>query len=124
MTGQVKEEILARWIELGVRVDAGCLVFEPARVHPREFLRESRAFHYLDPGGEDVTLSLEPGQLGFTFCQVPVVYVPAEQTTITVTYTSGRTETLAGGMLPGAASARIFDRDAAIRRITVQFRSP
>ena len=36
MTGQVKEEILARWGELGVRVAGGRIRFQPVLLHPRE----------------------------------------------------------------------------------------
>ncbi len=38
MTGQVKEEILTRFGELGVRVEAGAVRFAPVLLHAREFL--------------------------------------------------------------------------------------
>jgi hypothetical protein len=122
MTGQVKEEILARWIELGVRVENGCLAFEPARVHAREFLREPRDLHYIDTSGVEQAVRLAPGELAFTYCQVPVVYTPAAETRLTVVYADEHVEQHDGGRLPPVPSGVVFSRSGSIRRITVQFK--
>jgi hypothetical protein len=122
MTGQVKEEILARWIELGVRVEDGCLAFEPAFVDRREFLRESREFHGIDCNGQHAVLPARPGELVFTYCQVPVVYTPAADTGIIVEYSNGRIDTHPGRALPRPVSAQVFARTGSIRRIAVQFK--
>lgn len=58
MTGQVKEDILSRFIELGVRVENGCIRIEPVMLRREEFLN---------------------GQLSFTYCGVPFIYELAEQ---------------------------------------------
>jgi len=69
MTGQVKEGVLLRWGELGVRVEAGTVRFRPLLLDPAEFLTEVTSW---EPLGEGAVL--EPGTLGFTYCGVPVVY--------------------------------------------------
>ena len=40
MTGQVKEEILTRFGELGIRVSDGRVRFQPTLLRPQELLRE------------------------------------------------------------------------------------
>lgn len=48
MTGQVKEEVLTRFRELGICVDAGAVNFVPRLLREREFVAEPRNFRYLD----------------------------------------------------------------------------
>ncbi len=48
MTGQVKEEILARWGELGIQVDNGCVLFDPRLLRADEFMAEPERMSYLD----------------------------------------------------------------------------
>ena len=51
MTGQVKEEVLTRWGELGLRVEAGALKFDPALLRRREFLDVERPWTFVDATG-------------------------------------------------------------------------
>ena len=74
MTGQVKEDILVRWGELGIRIEGGCLSFKPRLLRTREFLTEPGTLNFHGLDGIDHCTELEPGQLAFTFCQVPIVY--------------------------------------------------
>lgn len=74
MTGQVKEEIITRFAELGILPEDGRLTFDPSIVQPEEFLTEPDTFRFVRPSGESEELSLEPGALGFTVCQTPVIY--------------------------------------------------
>jgi hypothetical protein len=74
MTGQVKEEILTRFGELGVRIAGGRVRFQPTLLRPQEFLREPGEFRYLDVDGAWQAIEVPAGGLAFTWCQVPVVY--------------------------------------------------
>ena len=47
MTGQVKEDVLSRFGELGVVVSEGKLGFNPRLLRKNEFLQESKLFHYI-----------------------------------------------------------------------------
>jgi hypothetical protein len=64
MTGQVKEEILTRWGELGLRRQRGCIHFDPVLLDEAE----------LPPGGE----------LRFTWGQVPYTYRRGRHTRLRV----------------------------------------
>jgi hypothetical protein len=119
MTGQVKEEILTRRAELGVRVERGQLVFQPALLCRSEFSAEPHAFAYLDATGAARTWSLPAHSLAFTCCQVPVSYVLGESCSITVETRRGETRTVNGARLSAADSSAIFSRTGEIARLSV-----
>ena len=58
MTGQVKEDLLCRFGELGVRVSEGQLHFDRALLNPEEFLSEPTNFDYVDVNQQWQSLSL------------------------------------------------------------------
>jgi hypothetical protein len=119
MTGQVKEEILTRWGELGVEVVAGCLRFAPRLLTPSEFCREPYQFAYLDLRGHEQTWDLPSQSLAFTFCQVPVCYRLAKTPNITIERGDGRRDSLASATLNRELSLGIFHRTGVIARLLV-----
>jgi hypothetical protein len=122
MTGQVKEEILARFGELGVAVENGILSFRPVLLERKEFLEERGEFRYYGLEGRTRKIEVPAGSLAFTFCQVPVVYELSEEYWTRVI--SGGTETkLRGSSLDAELSRAIFDRLGTITRIDVGFPS-
>lgn len=84
MTGQVKEDIISRFGELGVNVVHGELVFNPKLLSKKEFLKSEVSWHL--PTGE---LILKEKQLGFTLCSVPIIYELDNHQDITVYYKNG-----------------------------------
>ncbi len=64
MTGQVKEEILTRFGELGVRIEAGAVCFEPVLLRADEFLDYPAAFDHFDVEGRARTVRSARGQPG------------------------------------------------------------
>jgi hypothetical protein len=120
MTGQVKEEVLTRWGELGVRVQEGAVNFDPCLLRSREFLQQERDWSFFDVTGNWQTIQLSPGSLGFTFCQVPILYklgdAPAQ---ITVRNVDGSTTEVAGTTLDAATSDALFRRLGTVAMIEV-----
>jgi hypothetical protein len=119
MTGQVKEEILARWGELGVLVQAGALRFAPTLLRDDEFLDAVGSFDYVDISGQKQTIALPAGTLGFTFCQTPVIYARGQPTQIMVRYADGRSRIISGSDLDAETSQQIFSRDGQVRSLHV-----
>jgi hypothetical protein len=123
MTGLVKEEILARWGELGVRPVEGRLRFSPSLLHRSEFVGEPFEFDYVDLAGQEVAWSLPAGSLAFSWCGTPVSYRLADGEaggpSITLEMADGRRVELDGDRLSGEQSFAIFRRDATIARATV-----
>ncbi|HTS19793.1 MAG TPA: hypothetical protein VMP11_19610 [Verrucomicrobiae bacterium] len=120
MTGQVKEEILTRWAELGVEVHHGCLRFAPRLLHRSEFMAEPRPFSYVNLKGEERTWDLPAESLAFTRCQVPVCYTLADTPVITIEWADGRKEFLRSDSLNAEVSASIFSRRDEVARLIVQ----
>ncbi len=120
MTGQVKEEILTRLGELGVRVRNGRVSFRPALLDAVEFLNEPAVFRYFDLDGEAASLELEAGSLAFTFCQVPVVYETVDgEASIVATLNDGTTADVSGDELDGELSRELFGRTGKISLLRV-----
>jgi hypothetical protein len=120
MTGQVKEEILTRWAELGVEVTHGCLRLAPRLLHRDEFAKEARAFSYVNLKGEDKTWELPPESLAFTYCQVPICYTLADAAVITIEWNDGRKEFVRSDSLSVEVSGSIFSRRDEVARLIVQ----
>jgi hypothetical protein len=120
MTGQVKEEILTRWGELGIEVKDGCLRLAPRLLHQGEFSKEPHAFQYADLNGEEKNWQLPTGTLAFTYCQVPICYTLADTAAITIEWADERKETLRSDLLSAEISASIFARHGKVARLIVQ----
>ena len=74
MTGQVKEEVLTRWGELGLMIEQGQLRLHPSLLREQEFIEQPAQMRYLDVAGEWQELDIPEKGLGFTFAQVPFIY--------------------------------------------------
>jgi hypothetical protein len=121
MTGQVKEEVLSRFGELGVRISNGTVRFEPDLLRHREFVSEPRHFRFLDVNGSWQDLKVPAKAVAFTWCQVPVVYqlVDEDGTGVTLTSKSGDQKSFGSLALPTEESSELFLRSGRIRQITV-----
>ena len=121
MTGQVKEEILTRFGELGVRVTDGVVTIRPTLLRRREFVASPRPFCYLaiDGGWRDV--EVPASGLAFTVCQVPFVYQLDESRagSMLVDYEDGTEHVEPQLRLSDEDSASLFDRAGHIRQVTV-----
>ena len=63
MTGQVKEEILTRFGELGCLIENGSIFFKPYLLRSNEFLLDRKTFWYFDTTNRKINLSIEKNQL-------------------------------------------------------------
>jgi hypothetical protein len=120
MTGAVKEEILTRLGELGVRVRGGRVGFDPVLLRRDEFLQEPGRYAYFDRTGAARSLEVPARSLAFTCCQVPVLYTltPGEAWIRAVAEDEVATER-AGAWLDRAASALLIGRLPGLARIEV-----
>jgi len=98
MTGQVKEEVLTRWGELGICIEDGIAGFVPTMLLDKEFSKD--------------------GKLDFTWCGVPVEYTKKAASEISVTM-EGTVVTRKGTTLTREESASLFARDGKVEKIVV-----
>jgi len=125
MTGQVKEEVLSRFGELGICVHQGEVHFEPHLLRQCEFLSDPRNFCFLDVHGTWQTLALTAQSLAFTWCQVPIVYQLNDNSTesLSIQWNDGK-QTLSNHLsLPSRESVELFQRSGSIRSITLTLHS-
>ncbi len=101
MTGQVKEEILTRFGELGLRVDGGRLGLVPGLLAPEEVVGRD------DDGWSAARL---------TVCGVPVTIEVGSDDAVLVERADA-TETVTGSVIPATTSAEVFARTGAVARL-------
>lgn len=119
MTGQVKEDILTRIGELGVKVENKKLIFNPQILLKQEFLQHPTTVNFILVDGTNKTIQLEKNSLAFTFCQVPVLYKISNQTKIEIEFITGASESFMGAILNEIITEKIINRTAEVASITV-----
>lgn len=122
MTGQVKEELLTRRMELGIRIESGELRFGSLLLEDRERLTTSKTWHL--PGTEErraISIDLPVGSLGFQLCGVPVVRHrgSGDLGTISIHRSNGTVQIVEGDRLDAATTTALLGRDGSIERIEV-----
>jgi hypothetical protein len=120
MTGQVKEEILTRLGELGVRVERGRVAFRPRLLEASEFLSAAAVLDAYDHNGEPLAVDVPAGGLAFTYCAVPIVYVREDGPGwLRVTTRDGRATTSTADELDPEMSRELLERRGVLARIEV-----
>lgn len=117
MTGQVKEDLLSRYGELGIEIENGHLKFNPTLLRSSEFLNDVKTVRYKDLSGKDKTIEIMKDQLYFTYCQVPVIYEVSDTNGIEIRYQNGQISTFTGQALNHEDSNSIFKRQGKIEKI-------
>jgi hypothetical protein len=125
MTGQVKEEILTRFGELGIRVSHAAVHFELGLLRSCEFVANAQAFRFLDVEGGWRELTVPERGLAFTWCQVPFVYRLDDSVdpSVTITLNDGSRLRQDELSLPAELAAELFLRSGRIREIGLVLRS-
>lgn len=124
MTGRVKEEILTRLGEWGLRVRGGSICFDPRLLRGLELLGQPVCFSYVSLDGSTRSIDLGPGMAAYTFCQVPVLYRATEHertTNIRVHRSDGSVIRCASHRLDPSISKEIFQRRGTVTRLEVLF---
>ncbi len=119
MTGQVKEDIINRWAELGIYAYRGRLHFDPFILRESEFVKEESWLSYVNPEGEFEKLAIRENSLAFTYCQQPIIYRIAKEFKIRLYYYDGSEKVYTEKGLEEQDSKDIFKRKGKIRLIEV-----
>jgi hypothetical protein len=118
LTGQVKEDVITRFRQLGVRVTRGEITFRPVLLSRDEFLHEPGSWCY-STGDLARSEPLARGSLAFTICGVPVVYRIADSARIRVVGADGTSTVVEGARLGPDFSRSLFGRDRRIAELIV-----
>jgi hypothetical protein len=124
LTGQVKEDIIVRFSELGINIDNGQIMFSPQLLNKNEFCQICKNWEYVDIANANRSLELEPMSLGYTFCQVPIIYHISDDKLIRLTFADQSIEEQKDLFLNYRYSSKIFERTGDIIRIDVYMDTP
>ncbi|MDA3943072.1 MAG: hypothetical protein PF694_05985 [Bacteroidetes bacterium] len=119
MTGQVKEDILVHHGEMGLFARDGLLFFNPRMLRKQAFLNETKMFSYHDVDGNTKQITLKAGQLAFTYCQTPVVYILSDRSDMTVYFMDGSHKSFDHLQTDSVVSEAAFGRKGIVDRIEV-----
>ncbi|GAA3656335.1 hypothetical protein [Flavivirga jejuensis] len=119
MTGQVKEDVLSRFGELGVFVNNGRITFNPRLLRKEEFLKNREIFTYIDVKNMEWEMLLEVDSLCFTYCQVPIIYQLSDKNSLQVIYSNNRRLNFDDLSLISEISKSIFQRKGEVIQINV-----
>lgn len=117
LTGQVKEDIISRFGELGVIVQNGRVAFIPSMLRAEELSESEECFTYFDTDGKENMIELAAGQMVFTLCQVPVIFSEGVRQEITICYANGGKRIIPGCVTDAETSQSIFSRSGEIRQV-------
>ena len=122
MTGQVKEDVISRFYELGFFVANGKISFEPTLLRKNEFMAEEKSFKFVNLSNEIEYMPIRSNSLAYTICQVPVIYSLSDKEDITVITMDGSQETINGHQLNFETSQNIFNRTNLIKALHVSIK--
>lgn len=118
MTGQVKEDIITRFAELGVKISNGEISFDPAFLNPSEFIKKPVKWQFYKSNNQEL-VEFEENCLAFCICGIPVIYKHRAEKNIEIHLKDGSVKTFQGNTIDKIFSNKIFKRDPALLKIEV-----
>jgi len=117
MTGQVKEDVITRFGELGVFVKHGKLYFNPCLLRKEEFLSKETSFEYLSLLRGTQNIIIPSNSLAFTYCQVPIIYHISNKDHLEIIFKDGTSSKIDALVIDRITSEKIFKRTGDIVQI-------
>ena len=105
MTGQVKEDVISRFFELGIVVRNGCIEIHPENINFEEFIST--------PG--------ETPYLSFTYCSVPFIYKNTGKKGFEIVYVDKTSIHSDHYQFSKIQSSKIFERSNEILKVELHF---
>ncbi|MCU0327767.1 MAG: hypothetical protein MUE53_02145 [Chitinophagales bacterium] len=122
MTGQVKEDIITRFKELGIILGEGKLQFAPKFLQKSEFFEEENTLIFYDLNGSEISIDVPKNSLAFTICQVPIIYIQSNKSKVTIHFDNHIVE-IEGNEINAEQTANNFDRSGEILKIEVELKN-
>ncbi len=121
LTGQVKEDVINRWAELGVQVNNGCIEIRPVILHREELLEKEEGFTYVGVDGQLHKCTVGPNQMAFTYCGTLFIYNWAEHSDLTVVLANGDESKFDDLVIGSDLSNEIFGRTGKVKEVRVNY---
>ncbi|MDC0392221.1 hypothetical protein OAM80_00365 [Gammaproteobacteria bacterium] len=120
MTGQVKEDVISRFYELGFYVNDGKIIFEPTVLRKNEFIDEEKSFKFVNLDNEITYMDLGKNSLAYTICQVPIIYNLSDNESIKIIFHDNSEINIKNHELDLQNSQNIFNRTNLIKAVHVR----
>ena len=121
MTGQVKEDILVRINEFGIRVESGLISIKPELLKENDLIKHRSTFEYIDINSRAKAIEMPINSIGFTYCQVAFILTLSDKDYILVHYNNANKEEVQNLTLDLKTSRKVFMREGEIDHIQVYF---
>ena len=119
MTGQVKEDVISRFGELGVFIKHGKLYFNPCLLRKEEFISKETNFEYLSLFNGSQNKTIPADSLAFTYCQVPIIYHISDKDHLEIIFNDGTSSKIDALVIDHETSEKIFKRTGEVIQIKV-----
>jgi hypothetical protein len=119
MTGQVKEDILVQFGELGVFVQDGIISFQPPLIKEKLFLNQKETYDYVSLDNTFNRIDVEANSFCFTYCQLPIIYHKSNKEGIIVEFMDGTSKEYISLSMDKECSNKVFNRENSIKSIKV-----
>lgn len=119
LTGQVKEDIISRFGEMGLQINDGKISFNTSLLNREEVLDHNDVLSYYAIPQQPGSVDLETGQVGFTYCQVPVVLKKSSMIKIVLTFNDDQKLNIPGNEIDMDNSREILLKSGKIKLIEV-----
>jgi hypothetical protein len=119
MTGKVKEDIISRMHEIGIKIKSGKIVIDPYLLKAEEFTNNADTFVYYELSGTEQKIECGKNSIAFTYCQVPFIYRLSTSTKIIAHLQDDKSISINGLELDESLSQSIFSRDGKLRKVEV-----
>jgi hypothetical protein len=114
MTGQVKEDVLSRFAEIGVHVQDGRIQFRFDLFDRAELLSDPKEFTFCNLDGELQAIEVAARAFAFTLCQVPVTYRLGKAERVSIAFANGETRAIDGLVLDVETTEKVFSRSGEV----------
>lgn len=119
MTGQVKEDIISRFGELGLVIQSSKIIIKPSLLKKEEFTTGEELFNYYDLTGNERSITIEKNSIAFTICQVPFIYRVSDSHNISVIMNDKKQINTEDLEINEELSHSIFNREGKIKQVEV-----
>lgn len=119
MTGQVKEDIICRFREIGIHIHEGKIIFNTSLLKREEFLNNEEIFSYYDLNGIEQSFRCDSNSFVFTYCQVPFIYKLSDTSEVII-HKKDKKQIISKKLeIEENISQQIFNRSGVISRVEI-----
>ena len=119
MTGQVKEDVICRFRDMGIYLSEGMIHFLPSMMNGGSFTTEDANIDFVNLDGKNTIYHIPKDSIFFSICQIPIICTLGDSTSMAIHLHDNSIESIHGLCIDAQYSRSIFARDGLIRMIRI-----